>query len=514
MTIVRELITKLSFSLDNTGLGESLKQMDKVKRKAQDMQQTLKKSIGWTPTSTITRTLDPLQIRTEKIFAYKKELEQLNVFERKETKALNAAEKQAIREITAEQRKQGAQKRRLDMEEKRRLAEIKKEKRKTNILSDLNTINQAANRALLGIFGGIAASVGFSYKEYKNYKKNQAEGRIVKTSLTSDQIKQFDAFDKIAKTFGKTIANLRNAFSVALLPAITSVLKEFNEFYKVNKKIINEKIKYWAGQIGEAFKKVWRILNDYVLPVVGSIINAFGGLRGVILGLIGIKVIGWIGAFASALFSPLVPILLLLGGLYLLYDEIEVTMKGGESYLNDLANSETWQAIAKKIQWLENMMATLRNTLGLNDFVDWVNERPEDAWKRKAKEKKDQEKADASIRHITSWPSKKDREKTDASIKNTGSTASLYTVPAMKYLSKGLDKPIEPIARTLTTSMSEYKSKQVTNNVGGIKIVINNTGNIDDSSIPQVAKMIEEKITQAFSGNSDDLSFAKAGQMY
>ena len=256
--IVRELVTKLSFALDKSGLNDSFKGLRELNRKALDMQQSLKKTMGWMGGRTV---VNPSKIsaaptkaptnfvnnRFEEILAYKKEMQSLSVEERREISMLNAAEKQAMREAAAEKRK-------LDAEEKRRIKELNKEKRKANFLSGLKTINQTANRALLGIFGGATASLGFSYNEYKKYKEKRAQGLIIKTSLTSDQIKQFDAFDKKFSAFKENINSIRNAFATALLPVLQPLITQFNEWYKANKKVVNTKIKEWAKHLKKSGK--------------------------------------------------------------------------------------------------------------------------------------------------------------------------------------------------------------------------------------------------------------------
>ncbi|WPY01539.1 hypothetical protein Trichorick_01452 (plasmid) [Candidatus Trichorickettsia mobilis] len=556
--IVRELVTKLSFALDKSGLNESFKGLQELTRKANNAQQSLKKTIGWTATGTslniddtkqsnstanvlreiIQKTqatlgafgnsvaaalypakkqADFVETRFQKILAHKQEIHNLSVAERKEVNMLNAAEKQAMREVAAEKRK-------LDAEEKRRIKELNREKKKQNLISGLKTINQAASRSLLGIFGGATASLGFSYKEYKRYKEKRVEGLITKTSLTSDQIKQFDAFDKKFSAFKENINSIRNAFATALLPVLQPLIEQFNKWYGVNKKIVNAKIKEWAETLAKVFKKIWNVLVGYVIPAVSTVIKAFGGLENVVLALIGIKVAGWIANISSLFISltslimgPLGPILLVVGGLWFLYDEIKVTMEGGESLIKHFAELPYIDWVIDKLSKLANaymnVMHKARVFFHGEEAVKAADSR--DLRKEIAEKIMNSRKREAFISatdksgllpilgsnraNLTTSMPQYDKN-------SSGLVQDFFanTISALKPKPYDLNK----ITDFLTTSMPYNKSNQVTNNVGGIKIIIQNQGTIDENSIPKVTDIIQQEVTKAI---SDTFVINKAG---
>jgi hypothetical protein len=205
--------------------------------------------------------------------------------------------------------------------------------------------------------------------------------------------------------------------------------------------------------------------------------------------------------------GPIEPILLLIGGFYLLYDEIKTTMTGGESLISRFAELPFIKFIIGQvedaIEAFKDLYATIDKVLGATEKFF------------KAKEYIGN-KIKETFQIIGDYVVEKNE--TRAFLKNTRSTGLSNIAPAMKYLSEGLEyKPIEPITRTLTTSMSEYKSKQVTNNIknGDIQITINSTGNIDEASLPKLAKLIKEEVSQAVNDPLGfQLSLAKTNLAY
>ena len=486
MTIVRELVTKLSFKLDDTVLSEYSKKINDVQRQAKTLMGTFQASSFGQGLKSLQNVIQPkpqvsfeknsigeisgLQLksateRIKQLSEYSDELKGLSSSERKDVLELNRIEKKAIREVAAEQRKLAAEKRKNNVFEK------------TNLFEGLKGLNRLAQRSLVGILTASTASFGFSYKDYKNYANNKKDGKIVKTSLTSDQIKQFERFDKVAVNFKETIATLRNAFSVALLPAITTVLKTFNEWYRLNKKIIDGKLKNFAVQLGDAFKTISGAFSK-IMPTVSNVINAFGGLENVILGLIGVKLGAWAAAVVGFLGTPIGQISSLIGAFYLLYDEIKTTLAGGESYLSDFSNYVN--------KWATNIIDKFKK---MSDaMIDWLG-----------------------IRSVVDAHNLKNQQRQDT----VNLTKQKNPTQAQSYFNRGELNNVTTSMPTFNPGNSEFIQKMafsknnnnVVNNItgGGVTISINNTGNIDNDAIKKLGKELNTQFDQKI---NDIFSFA------
>ena len=288
--------------------------------------------------------------------------------------------------------------------------------------------------------------------------------------------------------------------------------------------------------MGQAFKKIWEVVVDKIIPAGAWLINVFGGLENVILALIGIKVAGWLSGFISLLMGPLGPIILLIGGLAFLYDEIKVTMEGGESLLKKFAELPYIEFIIYQIKdvikWFKKWYQVMDDTFSLSKNLSEYSENMGNTW--------------GFVKNFTT-SYVENRKKTDGFLSATDKSAlpltSTVTTPYLSKLFefKGLatsmpqfdknalnpfegfftntisslkSKPYDKtrISDFLTTSMPQNRNTQVTNNVGGIKIVIQNQGTIDENSIPKVTDIIQQQITKAI-GNTlgDTFAISKAG---
>jgi hypothetical protein len=534
MATVRELVTKLSFKLDNSGLVEYSKNISALQQRAKSVQNAFQSSyVGQSlkaikdrfksttePVETSKKksvqnafqssyvgqslkaikdrfksTTEPVETskkksvddRIKELTSYNDELKDLSAAERRDITSLNRIEKQAIREVMVEQKKAAAEKKKQDLEEKRRLTELARERRRTNLLEGMGKVTRFANRALTGIFGTAATSFGFSYKEFKDYQKNRTSGKTSKTSLNSDQIRQFETFDKVAKTFKENISSLRNAFSVALLPAINSVLKPFNEWYKINKKIIDGKLKDFALQLGNAFKTIGNIFAR-VLPAINSVVNLFGGLENVIIALVGIKIGGWLVGLATFLLSPLGALAALTGAFYLLYDEIKTTMEGGESFIKDFYESSYIKFIANQVEGVIEVFKewynTLNNIFNLSEKFSSIKN------------------LFSNIASDIGSGIKEALGDLDVYVDNKNRNHDFLNNKKSINMLSSLDPSNNFASSEMLSRMAQgAKSQNIVNNIngGGIKISINSTGNIDDNAVKKLAKQLNDEFDQKLS---------------
>jgi hypothetical protein len=450
----------------------------KLRKKMEDERKKLTEQSKPSVSNVFQDTSSKINNKVKELTSYKDELKDLSVSERKDILDLNRIEKQATREVMLEQKKAAAEKKQQDQEERRRISQLARDRRRTNFLEGMGKVTRFANRALTGILGTATASFGFSYKDFKDYQKNKAAGKTAKTSLNSDQIRQFEAFDKVAKTFKENISSLRNAFSVALLPAITAVIKPFNEWYKINKKIIDGKLKDFALQLGSAFKTIGNAFAK-VLPAINSIVNLFGGLENVILALIGVKIGGWLVGLATFLASPLGAVAALSAAFYLLYDEIKTTMEGGESYLKDFYESSYIKFIANQVEDVIKVFKewydALNNIFNLTDKFSSIKS----LFSNIATDIGDGIKG--ALGDLTVYVDNK----------NKAHDSSLGLAGASNLANSDF---MQNMAVT-------NKSQNVVNNIngGGIKISINSTGNIDDNAVKKLAKQLNDEFDQKLS---------------
>ncbi len=462
--IVRELVTKIGFALNRGGLNESLKGLQTLTDKAKAAQSKLKTSYRILPNDQQFNFSEVKDRKFENILAYKKGLQELTTDERKETILLNTAEKQAIRETAAEKRK-------FDLEEKARLKELNRERKFTNFRQDLNALNRFATRSLLTTFATASASLGFSYSEFKKYRDKKNEGVTIKTSLTSEQLKQFDVFDKKITKFKSNIYGLRNSFSTALLPVLNPLVDNFNKWNESNKKIIDTNIGQFAEELSTSFKRVGEVFL-VIAPKVKVFIDAVGGLHNVILALMGIKVASWLVGIGTVLSGTVGTVLLLTSSVAALYDEIKVTIEGGQSLINRfLLKKEGIKGAAAKKQERkgEEYLKVVNVNTGEEQSYNYATQLLEP-------------------------------------IKSKKIDAVDFAKFGLGDFGLGDFSKFSNAQRLVNNGVNENKVNQI-NNLGGIKIVIENKGNIDEASIPKFTDMIQEEITKAL---SDTFAISKA----
>lgn len=537
MTVVRELITKLSFRVDNSKFVAYQASI----AKAEAQQKKLNKSIiGWTPTGSMINTPiakpaksnffglanksseslgaktssntsklseNATQARMQKILAYNQELEAMSVLERKEIKALNAAEKQAMREITAEQKAKFRNEKEL-----LRQRQVAVKKSVAGLKSSFSGLNTMANRFLGGLTlaaGGVFAKTMSDYKKYKDELKS---GKTKTVFFSKEQLIKLTLFNNEFTKFKRNSSDITHQLFSSFSPALTDILKKFNEWYNLNKKEINEKIEKYVREIADAFVEVWRVLNkvyDLLRPLFGDFLN----LKNILLSVIGIKVAGWalritgamwnfgvairgVGILAAAKFPAIgtaISSLSLLGvakfGLlgaaaYLLYDEIKVTMEGGDSMIQRFTDST--------IANLQKAGDAIIDYLGIRKSIESIREHT-------------QARAEAGKARDSFWETKKvsdTQRMIDSSLKqNVSAAMKPYITP--DFAAYGRNAAVNSTTNT-------NKSIMLKQDVGDIKITINNTGNLDEKTIKDVSIMFKKQFTQQL---SDVLTLSSVNQL-
>ena len=376
MSIVRELITKLSFQVDNSKLAAYQANIAKLK--------TMQSGGGLGFGS------DAISQRMSKMQAYQSEIKSLSMAERQDTLMLNRLEKTAAREVMAENKAKFTAEHNhiklLEQAERRKAALAKRSVFSARAsFNSLNTmVNRVSGTILLGT-GGVLAKTMRDYKTYKDELKN---GKTPTVFFSKEQLIKLTLFNNEFNKFKRTSSDITHQLFSNLSPVLVDLFKKFNGWYSLNKNEINGKLAKYATDIGDAFKEIadamsW--VSDKTKPLTGDFLN----LKTIILGVVGIKFASWIFNVGGALFNfgiaiksvaswatmlfPRIATSIasmrvakfgLLGiAAGLLIDEITVTMAGGDSLINRFANSQAWGSISEKLASLTKGFRLLGNSI-------------------------------------------------------------------------------------------------------------------------------------------------------
>lgn len=320
--IARELLVKLGFDIDEAKYARFMKMSDNLKTKVQ----------GVGKTSSIAA-----KYATQK--AYMEELRGMSPVERSEVKLLNKLEREEVRD---------------------RLKEIRarEKERKAVRLNQLGTLSRKIALMSAAVGGMFALNTKGTLNDVADYKKTGAtkSGNV----FSNSQVKTVDTFNRSLKSLNYSVKEIRNSFVIDLLPPINEILVEFKIWIERNKELIKTRLKETVIGIANALK-VFASITKQVFSVLNAIIEPTIGWKNLLTAVVGIGFVAWIGIVvykASKLLSvfiaitktPLIwTIAAIIGGLALLYDEIMVTIRGGDTLINDFLKSEAWDYCINKL---------------------------------------------------------------------------------------------------------------------------------------------------------------------
>lgn len=378
--IAKEFIVKLGFSIDENKFAKFNTMLNRIKNTKANAIVGIKNQLGAVDKlkSRFSSSPEVQAIRSKKADeadAYAKRIELLN--NRIKNTNPNSENAQAkVNALLAEKKASFAAYTTYinDLENKERatvdqLEKHRIEERKKLNLDALQKIKVAARNVAI-ITAGIMGSFVYSAKNtLKDILDTKNAGKY-----DNKEVNTAKEFENSQKTFSKTLSALKAKVLVAILPALTKMLNAFTKWIEINKKLITSKLVDVISTVGT----VLGVVASGALRIVeifAYLIDKVVGVKYIFAGLIGIGVAAWLVSVASSIASvvsafkalslviisnPLVILITAItAALVLLVDEIYVTIKGGDSLLNNFLNSPAWSAAVSYIQPVINAVKTL-----------------------------------------------------------------------------------------------------------------------------------------------------------
>lgn len=118
--------------------------------------------------------------------------------------------------------------------------------------------------------------------------------------------------------------------AIKLIPVVNQSLKGFNNFLRANKALVVEgltNVFKWILKLGQVFTNTFRFLNKVISSTIGW--------KTALLILVGVLAVVKRAMLAAFLTNPIGWVILLIGGLILLIDDLMTYLDGGESLLGD-----------------------------------------------------------------------------------------------------------------------------------------------------------------------------------
>ena len=174
------------------------------------------------------------------------------------------------------------------------------------------------------------------------------------TQAEIDQAKEYQDRLQESKT---AMQSITTQVALKLIPVVNQSLKGFNNFLKANKALVVEgltNVFKWILKLGQVFTNTFRFLNKVISSTIGW--------KAALLILVGILAVVKRAMLAAFLTNPIGWVILLIGGLILLIDDLMTYLDGGESLFGDY-----WKPCIewgkKAIVWFNSVKPTIEQVL-------------------------------------------------------------------------------------------------------------------------------------------------------
>ena len=166
-------------------------------------------------------------------------------------------------------------------------------------------------------------------------------------NITQAEIIQAKEYqDQLQKT--KTaVQSIVTQTALKLIPVVNQSLKGFNNFLKANKALVVEgltNVFKWILKLGQVFTNTFRFLNKVISSTIGW--------KAALLILVGVLAVVKRAMLAAFLTNPIGWVILLIGGLILLIDDLMTYLDGGKSLFGD-----SWKPF---IEWGKKAIAVYK----------------------------------------------------------------------------------------------------------------------------------------------------------
>ena len=176
-------------------------------------------------------------------------------------------------------------------------------------------------------------------------------------NITQAEIIQAKEYqDQLQKT--KTaVQSIVTQTAIKLIPVVNQSLKGFNNFLRANKALVVEgltNVFKWILKLGQVFTNTFRFLNKVISSTIGW--------KAALLILVGVLAVVKRAMLAAFLTNPIGWVIMLIGGLILLIDDLMTYLDGGESLFGDY-----WKPCIewgkKAIAWFNSVKPTIEQVL-------------------------------------------------------------------------------------------------------------------------------------------------------
>ena len=174
------------------------------------------------------------------------------------------------------------------------------------------------------------------------------------TQAEIDQAKEYQDRLQENKT---AMQSITTQVALKLIPVVNQSLKGFNNFLKANKALVVEgltNVFKWILKLGQVFTNTFRFLNKLISSTIGW--------KAALLILVGVLAVVKRAMIAAFLTNPIGWVILAIGALMLLIDDLMTYLDGGESLFGDY-----WKPFIewskKAIAWFKSVKPTIEQVL-------------------------------------------------------------------------------------------------------------------------------------------------------
>nr|DAP81428.1 MAG TPA: tail tape measure [Caudoviricetes sp.] len=147
------------------------------------------------------------------------------------------------------------------------------------------------------------------------------------TQAEIDQAKEYQDRLQESKT---AMQSITTQVALKLIPVVNQSLKGFNNFLKANKALVVEgltNVFKWILKLGQVFTNTFRFLNKVISSTIGW--------KAALLILVGVLAVVKRAMLAAFLTNPIGWVIMLIGALMLVIDDLMTYLDGGESLFGD-----------------------------------------------------------------------------------------------------------------------------------------------------------------------------------
>lgn len=203
--------------------------------------------------------------------------------------------------------------------------------------------------------------------------------------IGEDAAKASEEFNDNFTRVHRLISSIKNAIGIALVPIIKDVISDFLEWAKANKELIRSKVKEWAERLGDALRTIGRWARDLGRKVEW-LVDTFGGLGNVLKAMAwafgiftggkilyainsiigGFRALGIaVGVFKTValweIYLVIAVIALIAYAVYLVYDDVKAWLEGRPNLFGSVYQwaVDTWQKVKEKWESFKTFFSNL-----------------------------------------------------------------------------------------------------------------------------------------------------------